>query len=114
MNGPARKRFWSIAPDSPVAQDMRAGRPPWLPFVHLVWTAWVFLTPMFAGGGYGYTKDYPVERFMREHFTHTEAVSRIVSRFVEGAQPRRLWQTLWHPLLSHRFEGDFCLPLLFL
>jgi len=48
-----------------------------------------------------------VERFMREHFTHTEAVSRIVSRFVEGAQPRRLWQTLWHPLLSHRFEGDF-------
>mgnify|MGYP001342070212 FL=1 len=56
MNGPARKRFWSIAPDSPVAQDMRAGRPPWLPFVHLVWTAWVFLTPMFAGGGYGYTK----------------------------------------------------------
>lgn len=48
-----------------------------------------------------------VERFMREHFTHTEAISRITSRFVEGAQPRRLWQTLWHPLLSHRFEGDF-------
>jgi two-component system sensor histidine kinase DesK len=48
-------RRWPPAPDSLVAHELRLGRPAWLPFVHLVWTAWVFLTPMFAGGPYGYT-----------------------------------------------------------
>jgi len=43
------------APDSIAGQDMRAGRSPWLPLIHVVWSVWVFLTPMMAGGGYGYS-----------------------------------------------------------
>ncbi len=49
----------------------------------------------------------PVEQFMRDYFSHTGAVSRIVSRFVAGATSHRFWNLVWHPLFSHRFEGDF-------
>ena len=42
-------------PGSLAALDQRAGRSPYLPFVHLVWSVWVFLTPAFAGGDYGYS-----------------------------------------------------------
>jgi len=42
-------------PGSLAALDQRAGRSPWLPLVHLVWSVWVFLTPAFAGGAYGYS-----------------------------------------------------------
>lgn len=49
-------RWLRPAPDSLVAQDVRIGRPAWTHFVHLGWSAWVFLTPAFAGGGpYGFT-----------------------------------------------------------
>ncbi len=49
----------------------------------------------------------PVEQFMRDYFAHTGAVSRIVARFVAGARAHRFWNLVWHPLFSHRFEGDF-------
>ncbi len=45
----------SPQPDSIAAQDQRMGRSPWLAMVHVVWSVWVFLTPAFAGGEYGYT-----------------------------------------------------------
>ena len=31
------------------------GRAPWTMYVHLVWSCWVFMTPMFSDGEYGYT-----------------------------------------------------------
>jgi two-component system sensor histidine kinase DesK len=40
----------SPAPDSAIAQSQRHGRSPWLHGVHLLWSIWVFTTPMFAGG----------------------------------------------------------------
>ncbi len=40
------------APDSAVADNLRRGKPVWSDAVHLLWTGWVFLTPMF---GTGYT-----------------------------------------------------------
>ena len=40
------------APDSVVAGNIRRGKPVWSDAVHLLWTGWVFLTPMF---GTGYT-----------------------------------------------------------
>ena len=40
------------APDSAVADNIRRGKPVWSDAVHLLWTGWVFLTPMF---GTGYT-----------------------------------------------------------
>ncbi len=38
------------APDSVVADNVKLGKWPWLDAVHLLWTMWVFLTPLFAGG----------------------------------------------------------------
>ncbi|MCL7714575.1 sensor histidine kinase [Stenotrophomonas sp. CPCC 101365] len=38
------------APDSVVADNLRLGKWPWTDAVHLLWTVWVFITPMFGGG----------------------------------------------------------------
>lgn len=38
------------APDSAVADNLRSGKPAWSDAVHLLWTGWVFLTPIFGGG----------------------------------------------------------------
>jgi len=48
-------RWLQPAPDSLAAHETRVGRPAWTPFVHLVWSVWVFLTPTFSGGAYGFT-----------------------------------------------------------
>ena len=46
-------RFASLlrpAPDSAVAENIRRGKSPWVDAIHLLWTLWVFLTPLFGGG----------------------------------------------------------------
>ena len=51
MNLPAwLRRAMAPAPDSAVAEDLRRGRSPWTGAVHLLWSVWVFLTPLFGGG----------------------------------------------------------------
>ena len=40
------------APDSAIADLLRQGKSPWTDGVHLLWSMWVFITPMF---GMGYT-----------------------------------------------------------
>lgn len=42
------------APDSILAFEQRLGRPRWVAFVHLAWTAWVFLMPAFSQPYFGY------------------------------------------------------------
>jgi two-component system sensor histidine kinase DesK len=42
------------APDSAVADNLRRGKPAWSDAVHLLWSSWVFLTPVF-GSGYSLT-----------------------------------------------------------
>ncbi|MEN1941437.1 sensor histidine kinase [Luteimonas sp. MJ246] len=42
----------ALAPDSLMAATLRQGRPLWSEWVHLMWTMWVFLTPLFSPGGY--------------------------------------------------------------
>lgn len=42
------------APDSAVADNLRRGKPAWSDAVHLLWTGWVFFTPIF-GSGYSLT-----------------------------------------------------------
>ena len=44
--------WWSAAPDSVAAAALRQGRSPWLEMVHLLWSAWVFITPVFTPEGY--------------------------------------------------------------
>lgn len=51
MNVPAWLRRWMApAPDSAVAEDLRRGKSPWAGAVHLLWSLWLFLTPLFGGG----------------------------------------------------------------
>lgn len=38
------------ASDSVVADNIKLGKWPWMDAVHLFWTVWVFITPMFGGG----------------------------------------------------------------
>lgn len=41
--------------DSIVANEQQLGRSGWLPFVHLAWSIWVFITPFFSSGEFGLT-----------------------------------------------------------
>jgi two-component system sensor histidine kinase DesK len=40
------------APDSAVACNVRRGKSPWTDGVHLLWSVWIFITPLFGGGQY--------------------------------------------------------------
>lgn len=51
----ARRWILAPAPGSIADQELRLGRSPWLSMIHLVWSVWVFLTPLFSGSEYGYT-----------------------------------------------------------
>lgn len=41
--------WFTPAPDSRVAAIRRQGKSPWMESVHLLWSAWVFITPAFGG-----------------------------------------------------------------
>ena len=51
----SRLRVLQAAPDSVAAHELRLGRSPWTSFIHLVWSVWVFITPAFSDGDFGYT-----------------------------------------------------------
>jgi len=40
------------APDSLVGRSLRRGRPGWSEFIHLAWSVWVFVVPVFTPEGY--------------------------------------------------------------
>lgn len=42
--------WFKPAPDSAVAEVVRRQKSPWTDGVHLLWTMWVFITPLFGGG----------------------------------------------------------------
>lgn len=48
-------RWFTPAPDSGVADDIRRGRSPWADSIHLLWSFWVFIVPLF---GEGYTRSW--------------------------------------------------------
>ncbi|TPG10532.1 sensor histidine kinase [Rhodanobacter glycinis] len=48
-------RWFVPAPDSAAADDLRRGKSPWADSVHLLWSLWIFITPMFDHGLRGYT-----------------------------------------------------------
>src|SRR3546814_3745445 len=45
-----RSRWFAPAPDSAVADDLRRGKSPWADNVHLLWSLWIFITPLFDHG----------------------------------------------------------------
>lgn len=46
------RRWFAPAPDSLMAATLRQGRPRWTEWVHLMWSVWVFTTPLFTPEGY--------------------------------------------------------------
>jgi two-component system sensor histidine kinase DesK len=42
--------WFAPAPDSAVANALRRGKSPWTDSVHLLWSVWVFIVPLFSGG----------------------------------------------------------------
>jgi two-component system sensor histidine kinase DesK len=40
-------RWLQPAPDSLAAQSIRRGKSPWIDAIHLLWTVWIFITPVF-------------------------------------------------------------------
>src|SRR5688572_886367 len=40
---------FSPAPDSAVADAIRRGKSPWVDTIHLLWSLWVFITPLLGG-----------------------------------------------------------------
>jgi len=51
-------RWFVPAPDSGVADDLRRGKSPWADSVHLLWSVWIFVTPLFDHGIAGYTRTW--------------------------------------------------------
>lgn len=51
-------RWFVPAPDSAVADDVRRGKSPWADSVHLMWSFWIFITPLFDRGLSGYTSTW--------------------------------------------------------
>ena len=52
---PAPLRAWlAPAPDSATACNLRRGKSPWTDGVHLLWSVWIFITPLFGGSGYSW------------------------------------------------------------
>lgn len=41
------KTWLTPAPDSPVGSNIRKGKAAWVDLVHLLWSVWVFITPLF-------------------------------------------------------------------
>ena len=46
------RRWLQPAPDSIAGLARRRGKSPWLEAIHLLWSVWLFLTPVFDGKGY--------------------------------------------------------------
>ncbi|HEY0199354.1 MAG TPA: sensor histidine kinase [Rhodanobacter sp.] len=51
-------KWFAPAPDSGFADDIRQGKNPFADFIHLLWSFWIFVTPMFDKGIAGYTHQW--------------------------------------------------------
>lgn len=49
-------RWFAPAADSAVADDIRRGKSPWADSIHLLWSFWIFIVPLFSGGFSGYDR----------------------------------------------------------
>jgi two-component system sensor histidine kinase DesK len=44
--------FFLPAPDSLAAATLRRGKSPWVDAVHLLWSFWLFVTPLWSSDGW--------------------------------------------------------------
>lgn len=97
-------RWFTPAPDSGVADDLRCGKSPWADSVHLLWSVWIFVTPLFdQGTDGGYTRtwwlltlsSYPVFLLL---FARIQLASRRTTHFYAWAMAALCFALLrWYP-----------------
>jgi two-component system sensor histidine kinase DesK len=96
-------RSFTPAPDSGVADNIRRGKSPWVDSIHLLWSFWVFIVPLFEGGVKGYTwswllftlSSYPTFLLL---FAKTQLASRRTARFYAlGMAAMSLLLLRWYP-----------------
>ena len=99
---PARvARLFHPAPDSAVAKDRSRGIAPHASAVHLLWTAWVFTTPLFSAAGYTWRwglltlLSYPL--FLLLYVKAQVAPRRHAPRYAEAMMVLGLALLPWYP-----------------
>src|SRR3546814_11648358 len=102
------------APDSAVACNLRRGKSPWTDGVHLLWSAWIFITPLFGGGHYGWRwvaitlASYPL--FLLFYAKVLLSPRRTAWRYALAMVPLCLVLLPWYPSgLSYFVFGCFLL-----
>ncbi len=96
-------RWFAPASDSRVAEHVRLGKSPWLDCVHLIWSFWIFVVPLFNGGLSGYNStwlvltatSYPVFLLL---FAKAQLAPRRTAHFYALAMAAMSLATLrWYP-----------------
>ncbi|WP_426688098.1 sensor histidine kinase [Rhodanobacter ginsengiterrae] len=96
-------RWFVPAPDSAAADDLRRGKSPWADSVHLLWSLWIFITPMFDHGLRGYTMtwllftlaSYPLFLLL---FARVQLASRRTAHFYAWAMAALCFALMrWYP-----------------
>lgn len=91
--------FFSPAPDSLVAGSIRKGKSPWVDAVHLLWSFWIFSTPLFGHFSWKWALltvlTYPV--FLALYAKCCVASRRIAPRYALGLVGFALVLLPWYP-----------------
>ncbi len=95
------RRQFTPAPDSAVAAEIRRGKSPWTDGVHLLWSLWVFLTPLMGDGHYtllwGFLTLLSYPTFLWLYAQALLAPRRIAWRYAIGMALLSLVLLRWYP-----------------
>ena len=95
------RQHFTPAPDSVVAGEIRRGKSPWTDGVHLLWSLWVFLTPLMGDGHYTWLwgmltlLSYPL--FLWLYAKALLAPRRTAWRYAVGMAVLSLLLLRWYP-----------------
>lgn len=91
--------WFTPAPDSPVAHSIRKGKSPWIDAVHLLWSFWVFVTPIFDRYTWSWLfitlATYPV--FLFVYASYCVSSRRIAHRYALILVAMGLGLLPWYP-----------------
>ena len=94
-------RHFAPAPDSVVAGEIRRGKSPWTDGIHLLWSLWVFLTPLMGDGRYtrlwGVLTLLSYPTFLWLYAKALLAPRRIAWRYAIGMAALSLLLLRWYP-----------------
>lgn len=94
------------APDSSMADNARRGKSPWTDAVHLLWSVWLFITPLFSNGFSWHwlaltLTSYPV--FVVLYFSYMRSSRRIGQRIALAMVLMGLGMLPWYPSATTYF-----------